>query len=383
MVVHGPYPIGESRVMREASAAAAAGWDVDVVAMNNGGEPSSEVIDGIRVFRLPPLRGSRAGLLAMVREYVGFTILAALRVAWLHLRRRYRVVQVHNPPDFLLATGLLPRISGARLVFDVHDFATELFLLRHPTAAKSLLHRVLEWIEQTAVRAADAVVTVNEPYRRALVRKGVSENRLVVVLNSLDERLLPEERQPRDKRFVVIHHGTVNEHYGVDVLVKSFASLRAKRHDALLEIYGTGDAVPNVRGLVSELGLEEHVRLDGVMLPQRQVLHEVTRASVGVVANLAIDRNHAVLPIKLLEYVALGVPVVSSDLAGIREYFGDEHVLFYPAGDTRALAAALYTVARDPAGADERAQAAYDQYQAYRWDVYAGRYAELLERLAA
>ena len=123
------------------------------------------------------------------------------------------------------------------------------------------------------------------------------------------------------------------------------------------------------------------MRLDGTLLPQRDVLRQVPRASVGVVANLAIERNLTVLPVKLLEYVALRTPVVSSDLPGIREYFGDDEILFYPAGDAEALAEALENVARDPHTAALRAEAAYNSYRTHRWTVYAQRYVELLDRL--
>ncbi|HEY8647137.1 MAG TPA: glycosyltransferase [Gaiellaceae bacterium] len=381
MVVHGPYPLGESRVAREAGAAVAAGWEVDVVAMKMDDEPSHEIVDGVAVHRIRALRGSRSGFRALVREYFGFTLLATLRTARLHLGRRYSVVQVHNPPDFLLIAGLLPRLLGACLVFDVHDFAPELFLLRHPHAHSTRLLKLLESIERFAGRSADAVVTVHEPYRRALVEKGVPSERVTVVLNSLDESLLPDEPVARDPRFLVMHHGTMNEHYGIDVLIRAYASLRQNVPTAELEFYGTGTVVPDALRLVRSLGLGEHVRLEGIVLSQRDVLRQVPRASVGVVANLAVERNLAVLPVKLLEYVALRTPVVASDLPGIREYFDDDEILYYPAGDVGALAEALESVARNPRAAELRAEAALGRYSAYRWHVYAARYSELLDNL--
>src|SRR5207248_6507730 len=120
------YPLGEGRVAREALAAVDAGWQVDVVAMRNPAEPAEEIVDGVAVFRLP-LSHERAAAPWLAREYLGFTALAIAKVAALAARRRYDVV---HPPDFLLVAALAPRLAEARVVFDVHDLAPELFAVR-------------------------------------------------------------------------------------------------------------------------------------------------------------------------------------------------------------------------------------------------------------
>src|SRR6266566_5086549 len=102
MVVHAPYPLGETRVVRESLVAIEQGFDVDVIAMRQPGERSIEYSDGVRVIRLPFERARGAGIFHVLYEYLGFTLIAAVRVLLLHIRRRYRVVHVHNPPDFLV-----------------------------------------------------------------------------------------------------------------------------------------------------------------------------------------------------------------------------------------------------------------------------------------
>jgi glycosyltransferase involved in cell wall biosynthesis len=99
------------------------------------------------------------------------------------------------------------------------------------------------------------------------------------------------------------------------------------------------------------------------------------------VANLGHPRNHAALPVKLLEYVAMGIPVVTSDLAAIRDYFSEEEVRFYPPGDGDALAAALVEVATDASLASSRAQRALERYRDYRWSEQADRYVDLMDSL--
>ena len=383
MVVHGPYPLTEPRVAREARAALGAGFEVDVLAMRQPGEPWTETIDGATVHRLPYLRRARSGPGSLLYEYVGFTLLAIVVTALLHLRRRYAVIHVHNPPDFLVVAALLPRLAGARVVFDVHDLAPELFELRlgRRRGAGGIL-RLLRRMERWALTIADAVVTVHEPYRRELLARGVADRKIVVVANSLDERLVPAGSPRPSSRFRAVYHGTVSRHYGLDVLLEALARVARDVPDAHLEIYGVGDGLPALRRRADELGLGDRVEVTGP-LPQADVLAKVQRATVGVVPTLALERNKAALPTKLLEYVALRVPVVASDLPAVREHFSGDEVRFVPAGDPDALATALIEVARDPAGAAARAEAAFGRARGYRWQISATRYERLLDRLAA
>jgi len=120
MVVHGPYPLGEPRVEREALAARAAGWQVEVLATRRAGEAAEEQVDGVLVRRLPIEHRRGAGFAAALREYVGFTCLATRELArgpW------HEVVHVHAPPDFLIGAAFVPRLRGARVILDIHDLS--------------------------------------------------------------------------------------------------------------------------------------------------------------------------------------------------------------------------------------------------------------------
>jgi glycosyltransferase involved in cell wall biosynthesis len=382
MLVHGQYP--EPRVAREALAALDAGWQVDVVAMRNTSEPAEEIVDGVAVFRLPLSHDWGGGAFVVAREYLGFTALATAKVAALAARRHYPVIHVHNPPDFLMMAALVPRLLGARVVFDVHDFAPELFAMRFAGRRRlAAMERALRLVEQLATRFANAVVTVHEPYRRALETRGVPSDKITVVLNSVDERLIPSAAAPaRRDGFRVVYHGTITPHYGVELLVEAAALSARDVRSLTLQIYGDGDALPEVRSRVDALGISERVHLSGRFLPQREVLERVRSASAGVICNLPIERNKAAVPTKLFEYALLGVPIVTADLWAIREHFSPREVRFFRAGDADDLADALRELAADPAAAEARAVAARRRYEEYRWPVSARRYVDLLGHLS-
>jgi glycosyltransferase involved in cell wall biosynthesis len=384
MVLHGPYPVGEGRVSNEARAALDAGWEVDVVAMRKAGEPTRELVDGVDVHRLPLSHEWGGGAVAVAQEYLGFTAMATAKVAVLMKRRRYTVVQVHNPPDFLIAAALVPRILGARVVFDIHDFAPELFAMRFGARRGfGVANACMRRVERLATRFATAIVTVHDPYRRALEARGVPAEKITVVLNSLDERLVPARGSAADERdgFRIVYHGTITPYWGVVLLIEAAAQIVPDVPNLRVEIYGDGDALPDVRTRVSELGLTERVHLSGRFLPQPEVLERVSSASVGVICNLPEERNQTAIPTKLFEYARLGVPIATGDLLAIREHFSSREVRFFRAGDADDLAVALREIASSPEAAQARADAARQRYESYAWPVSARRYVELLERL--
>jgi glycosyltransferase involved in cell wall biosynthesis len=385
IVVHGSYPIGEPRVEREAQAARGAGWDVDVIAMGRPGEAAREVVEGVTVIRLP-LRHTRGmGGARVVGEYVGFAALATTTVARRHLRRRYDVVQVCNPPDFLIVAGLLPKALGAGLVFDVHDLSSDMFEMRFGSrAVRSAAMPVLRGIERLAGLAADVVLTVHEPYRTELVRRGVPKHKTAVVMNTFDERLLPSDNVPSARAgFRIVYHGTITPHYGLDILLDAFAWVAADLPDSRLEIYGEGDAVPKLRRHAQELGVGERVLLVG-QLPHREVIRAVLGASVGVIPNRPSKLNRYALSSKLFEYVRLGIPVVAASLPTLRAHFSPDELLFFEPGSASSLSAALLEVARDPDAAARRRDAAFERYTAeYRWGIHAGNYCDVLDRASS
>ena len=381
MVVHGPYPIGEPRVARQARAALEAGFDVDVVATRRQGEPRSEVVDGVRVFRLPVEHRRGGGILRVLREYLAFTALATFQIARPSAGRRYAVVQVHNPPDFLIATAIIPKLRGARIVFDVHDLAPDLFASRFDgRRGGALVDAALRQTERLAARLADAVVTVHEPYRQVLIGRSAPASKVTVVMNSLDESLLPQAPMHReDSDFRVFYHGTVTAWYGLELLVDVFASILPALPHARLEIQGEGDAIEAVRDRAQALSVDSRVSAPGTYLPQTDVLALAQGASVGVIPNLPTKLNRFALSSKLFEYIALGIPVVSADLPTIRAHFDDSEIRYFRAGDAESLAEAILDVAQNPRDAAERVAAARARYEEYRWPGNAARYLALLD----
>jgi glycosyltransferase involved in cell wall biosynthesis len=368
------------RVARQVRAALRAGFRVDVVALRGQGEPARETIDGASVLRLPIEHRRGAGMLRLVLEYTGFVLLASIVVASRMPRRRYDVVQVHNPPDFLVAAALPPRLFGAGVVLDIHDLSPDMFVTRYgDRPAAGLLDRALRLVERVALSLSHIVLTVHEPYRRELVDRGADAARTIVVMNSVDEELLPAGAQAEVDGFRIVYHGTVTPHYGVQLIVDALAIVVASVPEARLEVYGSGDAAGGVEAAARRHGLADRV-LVTPELPHLVVLERIQGASAGVVPNLPNRLNRFALSTKLFEYVASGIPAVVAGLPTLREHFDESEVWFFAPGDSQSLAQALAAVAADPAEARRRAAAARERAKPYAWSVQRDLYVDALRR---
>jgi len=385
MIVHHRFPL-DPRVRREARIARNAGYEVEVICLRGEGEPHRDLVEGVKVIRLPVRHVRGRGFLRALIEYLAFGCLAGLVAAWGSLRRRsLDIVHVHTPPDFLVLVGVLPRLLGSRVVIDVHDSSP--LMLRERFGARrggATAVAILRWVERRACAVADRVITVHDPLAREIASDGVPRDKIRVVMNSADETLLAQV-PPRASAggFTVAYHGTVTAWYGVEVLVEAVAGLATELPEARALILGEGDALPDSISLAQRLGVQDRIEFSRRYVPAEDALARVSGASCGVVPNLPSDLNGLTLPTKLLECVALGVPAVVARLDAIAEHFTEDEVTFFEAGNAESLTAALLWVARNPEAARAKADRARERYRSYSWESTRARFLAVLAELQA
>jgi glycosyltransferase involved in cell wall biosynthesis len=373
MIVHSPYPVGEPRGEREAHAMIEAGYAVSMICLRAADEVPTETANGVQILRLPIQHARDAGTLRFLGEYLRFTFRSALAVLRIHRRQPLDVVYVHAPPDFLVAAALIPKLLGSRVVLDIHDLSPDMFEARFGRRFSArLATRMLRSVERGACALADRVVTVHRPYRDELARDGVPPRKITVVMNAPDPDVIDRARNAAGARatsnsFVVGYHGTVNHWYGVDLLVEAIARLEEHIPDMSGLVIGEGDALGTVEHLARRLGVDDRIEFSRAYVSNADALRRIALASCGVIPNRHSRLNRFALSSKLLEYVALGVPVVVARLETLAAHFGPEEVTFFDPDDAESLALAMAWVAQNPADAREKAERARRRAEAYSW----------------
>jgi glycosyltransferase involved in cell wall biosynthesis len=386
MVVHAYYPLGETRVERQALALRDAGVEVDVICLRKRGESPAEVLDGVTVHRLPVQRRKGTGSLAQLFEYLKFFLLALGRVGGLHLRRRYAVVQVHNLPDFLVFSALVPKLSGAKIILDLHDLMPEFYAERSGRELTSPSVRLIRAQERVSCAFADHIVTVTELWRQALLTRGQPAEKVSVVMNVPDERIFnpsvkADEADRRSNGLELIYHGNMDERYGLDLVVTATDIVRREVPDVHVTLHGGGEYRDRLEARIVDENLTDNIDVSREFLPTEVLARRIKAADVGLVPYRDGPFTGAILPTKLLEYAALGMPVIAARTRTIAAYFDESMVEFFPPGDAEALAACISRLYRDRQRRAELARGISSFAERLSWRDLGAQYVELVEGL--
>lgn len=172
------------------------------------------------------------------------------------------------------------------------------------------------------------------------------QDRAVILPNSLNPDFIkPRYEGERDKRIVAVGRLDANKNH--EMMIRAFASLRDRYREYTLTIYGEGELRAFLEALAKELGVSERVTLAGVI---PDVAAQIGRAALFLLTSYSEGVSNA-----LIEALALGLPVIATDVpsGGTVELMADgESGLIIPAGDQRALEAAMDKLLGDPSYAE-------------------------------
>jgi len=385
VIRQGSFPL-DARVRREVEALLDGGHEVDVISLRREGQKGREKWKGVDVYR-PPLRHRREGALVYVIEHFAFMVMASLLAGFLHLRRRYDVVQANTIPDSVVFASILPKLMGARVMLDLHECVPEFFSTKYGMPMKHPLVRLSAFVEQLAIRYSDRVITCTQEMKDVFVKRGAPADKIDVILNSADEAVFDVDRyppRPEPGAFTLICHGSVEERYGHDTLVEAVALLGDEIPELRLEVYGDGSFLDEVQQLTKERGVEERVWFAGEYVPIEQLLEGIARADAGVVAmkkDAFRDLTHCN---KMYDLIAMRRPAVISRTDSVQRYFDESSFEYFDADDPVDLARAIRELYANPERAQQLVARASEVNEPYRWPhqllLYRGSVESLLRR---
>lgn len=377
------YPT-DMRVRREAEALAARGTTVDVICPWTPSLGEQRSIEGVGIHPVGSLeQHNELTPLAYIIRDCAFVARASLAALRLHVRNPYDVIHVNTMPDYLVAAAALPKLLGAKVLLDIHDLVPELYAAKFDVDENSLVIKLMTFVERCCVRFADRALAVHRPHLEALKRHGNPESKFSIIMNTPDTRFFSRREHPPTSsgKFVLLYHGTVSRRHGLETAVRAVEIARRTCDDIELLIVGEGDDVERIRCLVDERGLGDAIRFEGVRSVE-QLEPLFASASAGIVPIVDDPFTRYMLPVKLLEYVALGLPVISSETPTIREYFDDTMLAFVRPGDVEDLASKIVALRRDPAARDSLVHNADTFLDRYSWDRDRDEYCGLIASLA-
>lgn len=371
MVVLSSYPI-DVRVRREAEALCDAGAEIDVLCITQRGELTKENVNGINVLRLN-LKRYRASKLRYLLEYALFFSWSFLKLTYLELRNRYDIIHVHNMPDFLVLTAIIPKLFGAKIVLDLHDPMPELFSSMINVDEKHYIVMILKFFEKICIKFANLVLTPNIAFKKLFVSRGCPDSKIQIVMNSPDEKVFKYhnnslKESKYSSKFLLMYHGAIVERHGLDIAIKAVAELKEKIPNIYMVIYGRGNFLTKVEKLIDELNLKDHFEIRGFAVVD-EIAAFIPQIDIGVIPNRTNPFTQLNFPVRIFEYLINKKTVIVPETGGIKDYFDPESIYYFKPGDSANLAETIFRIYSNNGESKKTLEKSYAVYKNYTWEL--------------
>jgi glycosyltransferase involved in cell wall biosynthesis len=316
IVENQPVPI-DRRVWREAISLRDFGYEVTVLSPKHDGcSQGYEVIDGVRIYRHPMPAEGRTPL-GYLSEYACAFTLELFYTLWIYLRHGFDVIQGCNPPDNIFLVALPFKLLGVKYIFDQHDANPELYISKY--GQQGTLYKILLGLEKFCYRHTDVVMVTNASYRNIAISRGrMRPENVFIVRNGPDlqtfKPVSPNPARKHGKPHLVGYVGNMNFQDGLDILLDVAKHMKAMgRHDVHFTCVGRGPELKKLQQMVQQMGLKDTVEFTG-RVSDRDLIEILSTADVCVNPDRPSEMNDISTMIKIMEYMALGKPIVQFDL---------------------------------------------------------------------
>ncbi len=324
MVVENMPVPPDRRVWPEAIALRDNGYQVCIIAPKGTTEfrESYICIEGIHIYRysIPTIGNNYVAFIAEYGIALLMTFLLSIKVLFRH---GFDVIHAANPPDLFFMIGLFYKPFGKKFIFDQHDLAPEMFLVKFKDRMR-VLHKLLNLLARWSYRTAALIITSNESQKQAATTLGdCVPGKVFVVRNGPNmesfKPVTPEPELKRGRRFLLAYEGVMAIQDGVEYTLYALHELVYKRgrQDVSLVLMGDGEHASLLRALSQRLNLDEYVNFTG-WIDKEEILRYLTVADIGLSPDPQNGLNEYSTMIKTMEYMAIGKPIVAFDLLETR-----------------------------------------------------------------
>ena len=372
----------DNRVRRYAEALVKRGDQVDAIALARDGQPSFEIIQGVRVFRVQKRVIDETGPMSYLVKLLLFFFRSAAVLSRKHLREPYDIIHVHSVPDFEVFATLIPRLMGARVILDIHDIVPEFYASKFKVGAHSLIFKLLVMIEKLSIAYSNYVIISNDLWYEKLIQRSVDPKKCISITNYPDLSIFWRRPRPTASSddFVMCYPGTLNWHQGLDIAIDAMALLRDRAPSLRFLIIGDGPDRGKLSCMISELHLGDRVFLKG-LVPMEQVANIMAAIDVGVVPKRKDSFGNEAFSTKIMEFMAMNVPVIASRTRIDEYYFSEQLVQFFESGSAEDLAAKVLDLMQNPSRRAALCERSTEFIAQNNWDVKKHEYLELVDRL--
>jgi glycosyltransferase involved in cell wall biosynthesis len=384
MILYGYY-LTDARVKNYVRFLSKRGIGVDILALR---EPDrdmgkEELSDKVTIYYLT---GKYIGknIYGFLWSYLIFFVFAFSKLTMLWAKHKYKIIGIHNMPNFIVFTAVFPRLFGSKVILDMHDIMSLNY--QSTFGDKKLLINLLRIEETISAHFSNRVICADHYQEEFLINeRGIDKGKTSVIMNrpALDIFEYRDQTNDDDVDFNIVYHGTITYRLGLDIIIKAIAKVK----DAIpvkFYLYGTGDYMDECLTLIAQEGLQDTVHANRKFLPLEDMPDMLRDMDLGIVSN---NRKAAIaryfLPVKMMEYMAMKIPVIAPKLENIANYFSEEIVCFYKPEDIDDLAENIVLLYKNKEKRRRLSEQAYDYIKMHNWEQEFDKYMGIIDEYIA
>jgi glycosyltransferase involved in cell wall biosynthesis len=284
-------------------------------------------------------------------------------------------------PDFEVFAALIPKLMGTKLILDIHDIVPEFYASKFNSGGNSFFSTLLKIVEKICCAFVDHVIISNHIWGERLIQRSIRKEKCSVILNYPDPFLFKRTRPKQETgRFIIMYPGTIAWHQGIDIAVRAMNLLRDKTPRIEFHIYGKGPEEPAIAKLISELDLSDNIKLF-CGAPMEKIIEKMLDVDLGIVPKRGDNFGGEAFSTKILEFMAMGVPMLIAETRIDRYYFNDSLVTFFKSGDEKDLSDKILFLVNNPDLRKRLAENALNYIKTCNWDVKKQEYLSLVDSL--
>jgi glycosyltransferase involved in cell wall biosynthesis len=372
MIAYSLYPY-DPRLKREAEALVRHGSSVTFLVLMEGAEPRTYESNGVTVVELKVGKYRGESKAAYILSYLQFLMCAFLECTRRYFRGEADVIHVHNMPNIMVFAGIVPRLFGKQLILDIHDSIPETFegKFRKPSP---MLFKLFCLEERLCCAVAQHLICVNDVQRDTLIERGIPKEKITIILNVPDPGIFSHQGNHtgdnNKQTFDLVYHGTIDRMLGLDLVIESMPRLIETIPGLNFHVIGAGPYLEVLIKKAEQLGITHRVHFSRKAYPVVEMPGILDDMDIGIVPNLRNTATELMLPVKLMEYAAIGLPAVAPSLKAIRHYFPADMVTYFEPGNVASIIDAIAGLYKDKDRRKAQATRAEHFAQRYGWEMH-------------
>jgi glycosyltransferase involved in cell wall biosynthesis len=369
MIAFAHYP-NDTRVRREAEALVDSGNSVDVFCLLDKREAQAEITNGVNTFRIK-LNKTPKGKLGYLYEYAMFITRVFIKLSLLHLKNHYHIIHVHNVPDILVLSSLVPKIMGAKIILDMHEIMPEFFMKKYQVSEAHLVIKFLKFLEKFSAKFTNHIIVASPFWLEVVTGRSSVPEKCTTILNLPDTKYfnsIEKKNYEINGKFKIIYPGTLSEQHGVDIAIRAISLVLSETNIPIeFHIYGRGPEKENLISLAKELNIDNYVFFHRDYRIEKYV-NILKTMDLGIVPKRNGVFIGEAMSTKLFEFAAIGLPTVVSLTSGDSLYFDDSMVVFFEPANESELAENIIKLYQDPQTRETLGQNAKMLSKKLNWD---------------